>query len=156
MDNKKAVFIIILATILAFFAVFFYNKKTTNTYQLQEKTLIEESLEEIKQTEEKPSETNDSNINEENKNTANFTKQTELKSSKASFKIEDKEEPVFEQLKIEEPIVQEAKAEIEYIDPGIMIDPKTGDIIITRAFKTKSPTNYSFKGYGILDKVSTK
>ena len=60
------------------------------------------------------------------------------------------ETPVFDQIVVQEGSVVEEVEE----DYGIK---KVGNTIeVTREFKVKSPTNYSFKDFGILDKVTSK
>ena len=52
-------------------------------------------------------------------------------------------------------VVQEGSV-VEEVEPDYGIK-KVGDTIeVTREFKVKSPVKYSFKDFGILDKVSTK
>ena len=64
--------------------------------------------------------------------------------------VKNEETPVFDQIVVQEGSVVE-EAEPDY---GIR---KVGDTVeITREFKVKSPVKYSFKDFGILDKVTTK
>ena len=56
---------------------------------------------------------------------------------------------------IVENIVQEASIVEEVPDYGIMKD-EDGNIIITRAFGPKTKYKYSFRDFGVIDKVSFK
>ena len=68
--------------------------------------------------------------------------------------INDSQSPVLEE-KVVDNILKEVSIVEEVPDYGIMKD-EDGNFVITRAFKAKSPDKYSFRGFGVIDKVSSK
>ena len=63
--------------------------------------------------------------------------------------IVNDETPNFDQI-----VVQEASIIEEVEDYGIFKDEKTGVVEITRDFKQKSPTKYSFDYFGLVNNIS--
>jgi hypothetical protein len=68
--------------------------------------------------------------------------------------INDSRSPVLEE-KVVDNILKEVSIVEEVPDYGIMKD-EDGNFVITRAFKAKSPEKYSFRDFGVIDKVSSK
>ena len=145
--DKKTIITIIIATILALVSAFLIlNKNTT-----------EKSVENVSTQQEETSTTKeDIAIDEEMfvKEVEQTEKASETekvsKPAKNVVKPQTSQTPVFDQIVVQEGSVVE-EAEPDY---GIR---KVGDTVeITREFKVKSPVKYSFKDFGILDKVTTK
>ena len=85
--------------------------------------------------------------NETPKNDSDTTQKLKSESTKAiekNIKIETLSNNSFHEASITE----------EVPDYGIMKD-ENGNIIITRSFKTTSPVKYSFRDFGIIDKISS-
>ena len=145
--NKRTIITIIIATILALiFALLFLNKNETET--VENKTVIPEEVVVQEETvdEQKTEDLEEKNIEE--KPVQQVVKTYSKPSAQKTVKNE--ETPVFDQIVVQEGSVVE-EAEPDY---GIR---KVGDTVeITREFKVKSPVKYSFKDFGILDKVTTK
>ena len=148
--DKKTIITIVLATLLALVAAFIIlNKNTTavqnenNTNQQEEIIVEDETSSETEKIENKNSEEEEEEIKKDEKALRPTASTKPVKSIIKEAPSEDKT------------IVQEASitkdAEPDY---GIR---KIGETIeVTREFKVKSPTKYSFKDFGILDNVSTK
>lgn len=147
--NSKSIITIIIAILLAFICSLFFMKKDTtpvsiyneNQEQVQKVILNEgqiketekELLKEAKSMLDKVSTKEDSLVE-------NIVKKEELKSFAG--------QPVLDN------VVQEASIVEEVPDYGIIKD-ENGNIIITRPFG-KYQIKYSFRDFGIIDKVSTK
>lgn len=141
MTNKQKTFLIILlATILAFLAVFFINKNSNHKKDIENIPTIENYVIE------------DSNTKfEENK--------VEIKPEiKPEIQIEQKAQkqiktPKLENIKYEQPVIKEIKeikekatnSEETTIDNGIKKIEGTDIIEVTREFKIDTPAKYSFK-----------
>lgn len=141
MTNKQKTFLIILlATILAFLAVFFINKNSNHKKDIENIPTIENYVIE------------DSNTKfEENK--------VEIKPEiKPEIQIEQKAQkqiktPKLENIKYEQPVIKEIKeikekatnSEETAIDNGIKKIEGTDIIEVTREFKIDTPAKYSFK-----------
>ena len=141
MTNKQKTFLIILlATILAFLAVFFINKNSNHKKNIENIPTIENYVIE------------DSNTKfEENK--------VEIKPEiKPEIQIEQKAQkqiktPKLENIKYEQPVIKEIKeikekatnSEETAIDNGIKKIEGTDIIEVTREFKIDTPAKYSFK-----------
>lgn len=145
--DKKTIITIIIATILALVSAFLIlNKNTT-----------EKSVENVSTQQEETSTTKEDIVIDEEMfvkevEQTEKTTETEKKSkpTKNMVKSQTSQTPVFDQIVVQEGSVVE-EAEPDY---GIR---KVGDTVeITREFKVKSPVKYSFKDFGILDKVTTK
>ena len=76
-----------------------------------------------------------------------------IQSSFSEKKILQEKQNVSEQSK--EEIIHEASIIEEVPDYGLIKDEQ-GNIIITREFGKKSSIKYSFRDFGVIDKVSTK
>lgn len=143
--NNKSILTIILAALLAFLCAFFIIKRddadtsvTDNDLNVQEEVVVstdepkEEIVEETKQ-----------------KKMVNETKPL-IKTPVEKPTVDvNKEEPVFERITVKEGGVVEEVEE----DYGIKRNAD-GTYEITREFKMKSPTKYSFVDFGFLEKVS--
>lgn len=144
--DKKTIITIIIATILALISAFLIlNKNTTKksvenvSTQQEEASIAKEDI------------PNDEEIFEEaeQKEETSATEKVSMP-TKNIVKPQTNQTPVFDQIVVQEGSVVE-EAEPDY---GIR---KIGDTIeITREFKVKSPVKYSFKDFGIIDKVTTK
>ena len=144
--DKKTIITIIIATILALVSAYLILNKNTTDKLLEN---VSTPQEEVSITEEP---TIDKEIAtkefEQTKETSEAEKA--LKQTKNAVKPETSQTPVFDKVVVQQGSVVE-EAEPDY---GIK---KVGDCVeITREFKVKSPVKYSFKDFGILDKVSTK
>ena len=145
--NNKSIMTVIVAMLLALLCtVLVFNKKEV-------KQIPNTSTEIIEKNNEIPLEESTIEVKAE--------KNVELKKEeKASDFISTslkKEEKVLENKKAENVIentMQEASIIEEVQDYGIMKD-ENGNIIVTRTFG-KYPIKYSFRDFGIIDKVTTK
>ena len=139
MSNKKTILVILLAAILALLAVLFIFNPTKTTVKKED--VIEEVIEPTAPAivEEKIEEsTAEEEIKPEIKPVA---KPAPVKTST----------PVIKQIQVEEAkevVKEEPQNEIQ-VDAGIIKESGSNDIVITREFKSKSPTKYSFEGYGV-------
>lgn len=152
MNKKKAIFVFIFATLLAFIAVIliFSNSKKTDSQEkiLQEESSIKQEIikEEISQKEEiEQKEEVQTNINEQKVIQKPVTK-SENKAVTA---------PVIKPLKIEEKTQEEninlqEENNDEKADAGILKEVNTNEIVITREFKSQAPAKYTFEGYGTI------
>ena len=152
--DKKTIITIIIATIFALIATFVIFKKNTTT--TTENINVPQQQEEVVNTEETNDENAQSEIVAEENIEENKTEKTPVVKSvtkpaqDTTIKNNADETPVFYQIVVQEGSVVEEVEE----DYGIK---KVGNTIeVTREFKVKSPTNYSFKDFGILDKVTSK
>lgn len=148
--DKKTIVTIIIATIFALIATFVIFKKNTtvtseNQDMQQQEIIVKEDkspAEDLQET----AKTEDIDTVEKAPTLKKITKPN----TKNATKNEITNEPAFDKVVVQEGSVIEEVEE----DYGIK---KVGNIIeVTREFKIKSPTKYSFKGFGILDNVSTK
>lgn len=141
MTNKQKTFLIILlATILAFLAVFFINKNSNHKKDIENIPTIENYVIE------------DSNTKiEENKVEIKPEIQPEIQiEQKAQKQIKT---PKLENIKYEQPVIKEIKeikekatnSEETAIDNGIKKIEGTDIIEVTREFKIDTPAKYSFK-----------
>lgn len=149
--DKKTIITVILATVLALlFACVILNKKT-NSEQINQQVSQQEKvvvLDEASVEEENLVEDNATNLNEESEKAKNSASIQPIKTN--TVKSSTNKEPVFNKIVVQQGSVVE---EVEQ-DYGIK---KVGNTIeITREFKVNSPIKYSFKDFGILDKVTTK
>ena len=143
MDKKKALLVVIIAAILAFgvAVIFKQDKKVELPQNQQEQESVlnkeeQETTEIIEETEESEK------TEEKNLPTKQVPIKPEVKSSTPTA-----EYPVIEPLQVTEPL--EGAILEETIDHGIMKETETGNIIITREFKSKSKDKYIFEGFGI-------
>lgn len=148
MDKKKSFLVVILAAILAFVAVFFVFKLTKSSQLEQEQqveVLEDQKLEPEEVTDALPSKESDKEFVKEVKPVVNSEPVRKIAEPKA-------ESPVIKPIKVEEanlkPVVNNE------MDPGIVKEVDTNEIVITREFKSQSPAKYSFQGYGVLEKSS--
>lgn len=140
MDKKKALLVVILASILAFMAVMFIfqtNKKDDVT-QEQTQEIIEQ---EIEPTEQLPTEEEETVVEELEKAEKNITKVAPKAPAQKS------PEPIIKPIQVEEAKVVEGGVEETEIDAGIYKDANS--VVITREFKTQTRAKYSFEGYGV-------
>lgn len=139
MDKKKALLVVILASILAFMAVMFIfqtNKKDDVT-QEQTQEIIEQ---EIEPTEQLPAE-EETVVEELEKAEKNITKVA------PKAPVQKTPEPIIKPIQVEEAKVVEGGVEETEIDAGIYKDANS--VVITREFKTQTRAKYSFEGYGV-------
>lgn len=136
--NKKTLIVIILAILLAFVVALLSNNKQEDSTSITEEIKQEEIL-----LEENTTNTVEKISNETLQQTSkDNTKPINIKP------VQTLTEPLVEKVTIQEAtIIQEAEP-----DYGIKkLD--NGDIEITREFKYKSPTTYSFKDFGFLYRI---
>ena len=135
MDIKKFVLVIISAVLVALFCSFlFFSKK-----EVSDISDIENSVE---FSQEEPIVSTDS---EDVAKEEIIKEKTVLDSTKS--KTEEKS--VVTPIQLEEiKFVKEAVVE-KSIDPGVMKETETNEIVITREFKSPSPNKYTFEGYGV-------
>lgn len=145
--NKKAIFTIILAAILAFTFAFLFLRKTTNDNKIVEPQQQEVIQEDIKEPETETKVENKTETTEVSKTTTKTVKNTAKTTAKT-------EAPVINKIVVEEAKNEEISTKTE--DSGIVVDKNSDVIEITREFKTDVPVKYSFKGYGVLDNSSVK
>ena len=130
MSNKKTILVILLAAILALIAVLFIFNPTKTTVKKED--VIEEVIEP----------TAPAIVEEEIKSEIKpVAKPAPVKTSA----------PVIKQIQVEEVkevVKEEPQNEIQ-VDAGIIKESGSNDIVIIREFKSKSPTKYSFEGYGV-------
>lgn len=141
--NKKSVFIIILATILALIiSLLMSNKKADLT--TQEEETIQEVVQEVTTVDEKMDA-----VEEDKAVVVEPAKNAEIIKT-AEDKVVDSATNTFsDEVKLQEAtIVQES----EY-DYGVRKVDGTDIIEVTREFKLKTPTTYSFKDFGFLYKI---
>ena len=157
--NKKSFLVILLAALVAFISAFFISNVIQNK---NEKPNISDSekIETNNDTIEKSIQ--DNALNDEETATNNETTVETQTTTKAQQKAATKE--IKKYIPKEEKVINSSNAESlqktlevsieeETVDYGLYREEGTGNIIITRHFSSKSPTKYSFKGYGIIDKV---
>ena len=143
MDKKKALLVIIVAALLAFATVSILTKKNST----------EEVIETETQQEVVAEETNNENvdISIEEEMLENVTIKPPV--IKTNIKPIVKpippvvEQPVFKPLQVE--VTKEGVAAEEKVDPGVMKEASSGNVIVTREFKSKSRNRYVFEGFGI-------
>lgn len=155
MDNKKVFLAVILAAIVALIIAFVFLKCTSKTIPIkleedklpaQEDVAIPTDEENVVKTEEEP---------------VQKTIETEVKpATKPVVKkvvkptVKPAEVPVIKPLQVEEKKSMVNSTE-EKADAGIIKDSTTNDIVITKEFKSNTPSKYSFEGYGV-QKAPTK
>ena len=147
--DKKITITVIIAIFLALISAFLISRKTTtvtnpkkNIESTQEVFVEENSLKEntVEETEEVKSDENFVSPNKSVKS-ANYPV---IKPMEKPIKIE---EPTFDNV-----VIQEGSVVEEVEDYGVK---KVGDTVeVTREFKLKSPTKYSFKDFGFLETVT--
>lgn len=154
--NNKSIITVILAIILALVCAFLMMKKDEINKPISDKAILntsqqeqiqEEAVNELRQEEIKASE--DSNDN--------FLQSEKILKEKPIINktiINDSQSLVLEENAVDN-ILKEVSIVEEVPDYGIMKD-EDGNLVITRAFKAKSPDKYSFRGFGVIDKVSSK
>lgn len=149
MNNKKAFLVIMLAAILAFFAVQLVINKSTKPTKIE---TVSDTIQQEESIIESPFNKNNNTDIEATTPLEKTTIKTEEKENNKISNIEKNiKAPVITPLRVEEAtIVVEEEQKI----PDIYSDEN--GIVITRAFKVKSPTKYSFRDFGILDEVSAK
>lgn len=154
--NNKSIITVVLAIILALLCACLMMKKDEINKPLSNETISNVSQQEKKQ-EEAVNELKQEEI-EVSKDSSDKILQPEkiLKEKPIINKtiINDSQPPVLEE-KVVDNILKEVSIVEEVPDYGIMKD-EDGNFVITRAFKAKSPDKYSFRGFGVIDKVSSK
>lgn len=145
--NNKLVLVVILATLLALVCALFVIRKNNNELpNIEEKNQVQQEVIDFQ------TEVNSSAVEEE----VIVEKDNVVKNIKPSAKPaikEVKEEENFEEPALEKIVVQEGSVVEEVEDYGIRRNAD-GTYEITREFKMKSPTKYSFVDFGFLEKVS--
>lgn len=140
MSNKKTILVILLAAILALLAVLFVFNPTKTTVKKED--VIEEVIEPTA-----PAIVEEEKIEE---STAEEEIKPEIKPVAKPAPVKTST-PVIKQIQVEEAkevVKEEPQNEIQ-VDAGIIKESGSNDIVITREFKSKSPTKYSFEGYGV-------
>lgn len=148
--NNKSIITVVFAIILALVCACLMMKKDEINKPLSDETILnfsqreqiqEEAVSELKQEENNVSEVSNDK----------FLQQEKILKEKPI--INDTQSSVEE--KVVDNILKEVSIVEEVPDYGIMKD-EDGNFVITRAFKAKSPDKYSFRGFGVIDKVSSK
>lgn len=154
--NNKSIITVVLAIILALLCACLIIKKDEINKPLSNETISNVSQQEQKQ-EEAVNELKQEKI-EVSKDSSDKILQPEkiLKEKPIINKtiVNDSLPPILEE-KVVDNILKEVSIVEEVPDYGIMKD-EDGNFVITRAFKAKSPDKYSFRGFGVIDKVSSK
>lgn len=155
MNNKCKFLAIILATILALIIVFAFikPKSSTTPIKLEENNITlpkEDSMEQV--PEESIIQTEPQKVQNTVKKEVNpVTKPTIQKTIQPT--VQSEEAPIIKPLQIKEEVIPN-KLE-EKADAGILKETDSNDIVITREFKSNTPSKYSFEGYGV-QKAPTK
>lgn len=154
--DKKMLLTILIAALLALLTTFIIIKKSEYSSlpevqkQVQEETILSEEKN-VSGNEEPVKE----EANEEDNKEADVLNKKAIQSQNVQKKTEVSKE-VKVQKQLEERVVVQEGSVVEEVEKDYGVK-KVGDTIeVTREFKFKSPTKYSFKDFGILDKVSTK
>ena len=154
--NNKSIITVVLAIILALLCACLMMKKDEINKPLSNETISNVSQQEKKQ-EESVSELKKEEI-EVSKDSSDKILQPEKKLKEKPIInktiVNDSQPPILEE-KVVDNILKEVSIVEEVPDYGIMKD-EDGNFVITRAFKAKSPDKYSFRGFGVIDKVSSK
>lgn len=149
--DKKVFLTVFIAALFALLVAFVFIKNSNNadmpakeSNQVKEEVVAEEdSKEEVVVDFEE-------NLDNQKNEVSSLKSQDVKKDAVQPKGVVKQETPVFDQI-----VVQEGSV-VEEVEPDYGIK-KVGDTIeVTREFKVKSPVKYSFKDFGILDKVSTK
>ena len=163
MNNKKAIIVILLATLLAFITVLFFTKNDSSKpilipnepnesieHQIFDKNTIKKQEE--NPNAEQPSKNNLPEISKPqpvNKQiqtpTKPITKQT----------IPTQTTPIIKPLQVEETKVEEQKNSTTLTDTGVIKEIETNEIVIMKEYKSPTPAKYSFEGFGV-QKAPTK
>ena len=141
MSNKKTILVILLAAILAFLAVLFVFNPTKTSVKKED--VIEEVIEPTA-----PAIVEEEKIEESTAEEEEIKPEIKPVAKPTPVKVST---PVIKQIQVEEAkeaIKEETSKEIQ-VDAGIIKESGSNDIVITREFKSKSPTKYSFEGYGV-------
>ena len=141
MDKKKALLVILIATVLAFVAVLMTTKKSPT-----EKILELEKQQEVVKEEMDNEELDVQKQADEQDIIQTPVIKTDIKPIVKPI-APAVEHPVFEPLQVE--VTKEGIAAEEKIDPGVMKESGTNNVIVTREFKSKSRGKYVFEGFGI-------
>ena len=146
MDKKKMFLVIIFAVILAFVVAFLFKpaEKLKDIEQV-ESVQVEENIEsDVLEDKFDKKELNDKD--EETKPVASNIV------SESSKKLVKEQSTNIEKtlVKNDEETVNVQEAGVMFEDAGVMSE--NGAVVVTREFKLKSPTKYTFEGFGILSK----
>lgn len=145
--NNKLVLVVILATLLALVcALFVIRKNNDELPNIEEKNQVQQEVIDF-QTEVDSSAAEEEVIVEKD----NVVKNIKPSAKPAIKEVKEEEnlaEPVLEKV-----VVQEGSVVEEVEDYGIRRNTD-GTYEITREFKMKSPTKYSFVDFGFLEKVT--
>lgn len=140
MKKIKILFVIILAIALALL----FSLIVTNIKPLNKNTTVkEQSYIELEEHTDKPLESSDIDNTEQTQE-----KQTFSDTSKALEDITDNEIQKEFSNPIQEDIKKSSQPNTQF-EVGIVEDLDTNSIVITKEFKSASPSKYSFEGYGI-------
>ena len=148
MNNKKVFLVVFIATILALLiALQFLPKRNNSNLDTTKESVSIENVAEEKQHEKKETPP----VEEISQNEQAQLSESKVVKTETNNTIKENV-PVFEKLQVKESMKVE-RAEISFEDPGIIND--NGTIVVTRAFRVKSPDKYCFEGFGI-QKAPTK
>ena len=154
--NNKSIITVVLAIILALLCACLMMKKDEINKPLSNETISNVSQQEKKQ-EESVSELKEEEIEVSKDSSDKFLQPEKILKEKPIINktiVNDSQPPILEE-KVVDNILKEVSIVEEVPDYGIMKD-EDGNFVITRAFKAKSPDKYSFRGFGVIDKVSSK
>ena len=145
--NNKLILVVILATLLALVCALFVIKKSNNELpNIEEKSQVQQEVIDFQKEV-------DSNVNEKEDIIEKDNVVKNINPSVMPVIKEVKQEENFEEPVLEKVVVQEGSVVEEVEDHGIRRNDD-GTYEITREFKMKSPTKYSFVDFGFLEKVT--
>ncbi len=154
--NNKSIITVVLAIILALLCACLIIKKDEINKPLSNETISNVSQQEKKQ-EEAVNELKQEKIEVSKDSSDKFLQPEKILKEKPIINktiVNDSQPPILEE-KVVDNILKEVSIVEEVPDYGIMKD-EDGNFVITRAFKAKSPDKYSFRGFGVIDKVYSK
>ena len=154
--NNKSIITVVLAIILALLCACLMMKKDEINKPLSNETISNVSQQEKKQ-EESVSELKEEEIEVSKDSSDKFLQPEKILKEKPIINktiVNDSQPPILEE-KVVDNILKEVSIVEEVPDYGIMKD-EDGNFVITRAFNAKSPDKYSFRGFGVIDKVFSK
>lgn len=148
MDRKKFVLVIAIATIFALITAIYLKNIPNNT---SEELIKEESIEEIL-----PQETETPEQTEEQNPSTQLDKPEQADVVKTTPKVIEKttqEVSSYKKLELKEVYTHQEESNPQaVVDPGIIND--NGTIVVTKEFKIKTPSKYTFEGFGSLKNIS--
>ena len=151
MDKKKSLLVISIAAILAFgVAIILKQDKKSETLEKEQEqvSIVKDEVQEESDVNKTAEVVEDTEVTEVIEVKKALDKSVKQVSAKPTVKSNEPkiEHPVKKSVQVE-PL--EGSVSEEKVDPGIMKENGTNNIIITREFKSKSRNKYVFEGFGI-------